>query len=401
MKLHRTRPEHPTALAVGMLLVVLPSLVTGASADTIEESRAERKQVQESIASTAAQVDVAQADVDVVAEALEKVGTGVDTQEAALADAERAMHDAEANRMDAIAAVEALRADLEATRVELREAAVEAYVSFQLSGTTASLLASDPWQNAREEALTQIVTGNRFDSLDELRRIGADLERQLRLADDAALEAEAGRAAADEHLAALETAREREAVLADAAEERLDKLLYEMESLRALDADLAARIQRETKRLAEALARRRAKEAADAAARTLPPDADIELVSVGGIVVNAAIAADTKGLLAAMAAEGFELGGGGYRSHQAQISLRRAHCGTSEHAIWHVSATKCRPPTARPGRSDHERGLAIDFTYNGRIISSRSSAVFLALQRIAPGFGFVNLPSEPWHWSKG
>ena len=51
------------------------------------------------------------------------------------------------------------------------------------------------------------------------------------------------------------------------------------------------------------------------------------------------------------------------------------------------------------GRSNHEKGLAIDFTNAGRLIISRSSAVFQALQRIAPRFGFKNLPSEPWHWS--
>ena len=47
----------------------------------------------------------------------------------------------------------------------------------------------------------------------------------------------------------------------------------------------------------------------------------------------------------------------------------------------------------------HEQGLAIDFTYNGSIISSRSSPGYQWLSRRAAGFGFYNLPSEPWHWS--
>ena len=118
-----------------------------------------------------------------------------------------------------------------------------------------------------------------------------------------------------------------------------------------------------------------------------------------GIVVNVAMADRTEGLLAAMAAEGFNLGGGGYRSSASQISLRKAHCGTSDYAIWEMSPSQCRPATARPGRSAHERGLAIDFTHGGSIIRSRSSAVFQAMARIAPTYGFVNLPSEPWHWS--
>jgi len=44
-------------------------------------------------------------------------------------------------------------------------------------------------------------------------------------------------------------------------------------------------------------------------------------------------------------------------------------------------------------------GLAIDITYNGRVLRTRNSDVFRALARIAPQFGFYNLPSEPWHWS--
>ena len=130
-----------------------------------------------------------------------------------------------------------------------------------------------------------------------------------------------------------------------------------------------------------------------------PDDADFTLVSVRGITVNSQIAAETEGLLAAMEAEGFDLDGWGYRNHQAQINLRRSHCGASDWAVWQMPSHQCRPPTARPGRSNHEKGLAIDFTNSGRLITSRSSAVFQALQRIAPRFGFKNLPSEPWHWS--
>jgi len=100
-----------------------------------------------------------------------------------------------------------------------------------------------------------------------------------------------------------------------------------------------------------------------------------------------------------MSAQGYTLGGGGYRSPQSQIDLRRRNCGTSQYSIWQKPARQCRPPTAPPGRSDHERGLAIDFTVNGRAIRSRSSGVFKTLARLAPDFGFKNLPSEPWHWS--
>jgi uncharacterized membrane protein len=56
------------------------------------------------------------------------------------------------------------------------------------------------------------------------------------------------------------------------------------------------------------------------------------------------------------------------------------------------------PPTARPGTSMHEKGLAIDFTCGGGTIS-RGSACFDWLEGHAAGYGLYNLPSKPWHWS--
>jgi D-alanyl-D-alanine carboxypeptidase len=47
----------------------------------------------------------------------------------------------------------------------------------------------------------------------------------------------------------------------------------------------------------------------------------------------------------------------------------------------------------------HEQGLAVDFTYGGRAIGSRSSPAFQWMSAHAASYGFHNLPSEPWHWS--
>jgi D-alanyl-D-alanine carboxypeptidase len=47
----------------------------------------------------------------------------------------------------------------------------------------------------------------------------------------------------------------------------------------------------------------------------------------------------------------------------------------------------------------HEQGLAIDFSYNGSLISSRSNPGFRWLAANAGRFGLRNLPEEPWHWS--
>ena len=117
--------------------------------------------------------------------------------------------------------------------------------------------------------------------------------------------------------------------------------------------------------------------------------------------MNAAIGGQVQALLEAAAADGVVLGGGGYRSSQRQIELRISNCGgNSNYAIYEKPSSQCRPPTARPGQSMHERGLAIDFTCNGGgSVSSRSSPCYRWLAAHAERYGLYNLPSEPWHWS--
>ena len=122
------------------------------------------------------------------------------------------------------------------------------------------------------------------------------------------------------------------------------------------------------------------------------------IVSVGGIRVSASIAGNLQSLLSAANAAGIHLSGGGYRDSAAQVALRRAHCGSSSYSVYQAPASSCRPPTARPGASMHERGLAIDFTEGGRTLT-RGSAGFQWMRANAGRFGFANLPSEPWHWS--
>ncbi len=129
------------------------------------------------------------------------------------------------------------------------------------------------------------------------------------------------------------------------------------------------------------------------------PVSRAEVVAIEGIYVHTSIAENLQALLAAARADGVNLSGWGWRDHQTQIRLRREHCGTSEYAIYNMPSSQCSPPTARPGRSQHELGLAIDFTYSGRSIGTRSSPGFRWLQANAGAFGFRNLASEPWHWS--
>jgi LAS superfamily LD-carboxypeptidase LdcB len=59
-----------------------------------------------------------------------------------------------------------------------------------------------------------------------------------------------------------------------------------------------------------------------------------------------------------------------------------------------VASTSCHPPTAIPGTSRHEQGLAIDFA-NCQV----GTAVNTWLKNNAARFKIYNYPRESWHWS--
>lgn len=120
------------------------------------------------------------------------------------------------------------------------------------------------------------------------------------------------------------------------------------------------------------------------------------MVDIPGIGRTSAQLADQiRALLAAAAADGMTLSGSSYRDRASQVLLRRAHCGSSDYAVYEMPASECSPPTARPGTSMHERGLAIDFND----CATHSTVCFRWLDDNAGRFGLRNLPSEPWHWS--
>lgn len=125
----------------------------------------------------------------------------------------------------------------------------------------------------------------------------------------------------------------------------------------------------------------------------------LDIVNVRGIQVARQIASKVESLLKAAAAAGINLGGGGFRSPQQQVDLRRKHCGPTSYDIYEKPSSQCSPPTARPGQSNHEKGLAIDFTYNGSSIKSHDNPGFRWLAANAEKYDLYNLPSEPWHWS--
>lgn len=132
---------------------------------------------------------------------------------------------------------------------------------------------------------------------------------------------------------------------------------------------------------------------------TAPGGVLIRVCAVGPFVVDTTLSAQVAAMVAAASAAGLNLGGGAFRSNAEQIALRRAHCGPTDYDIYQRPSSQCSPPTAIPGQSMHEWGLALDITSSGHLIASHSDPVWQWLSSNAALYGLRNLASEPWHWS--
>ncbi|MFC7533261.1 M15 family metallopeptidase [Actinoplanes sp. GCM10030250] len=121
-----------------------------------------------------------------------------------------------------------------------------------------------------------------------------------------------------------------------------------------------------------------------------------QTTKVYGVTVNKIVAFPFQRMLDDAAKAGVPLSGGGFRTKEQQIALRKSN-GCPD--VWTAPSSSCRVPTAIPGRSLHELGLAIDITSGGKTVNSRKSPAFKWLAANAGKYGLVNLPSEPWHWS--
>ncbi len=403
-----TSQLHRVAIVVLVLAASLASAGLSANAaesDTkeLKELRAEREALAEQIALQAAAVDAVAAEFDEVMEALAVLKDNVEAAEQRLASAQQALDDSRL-ALESIEAQEVFVQDeMVKTTEGLQNLAVQWYVSgrdTEEQTASISLSTDSPTEAAIRETLFKIRLGQETNLVDRMRELTDDLDLLVENRSRAVSEAQAREADHAARLAEAEAARIRQEEFAAEVEDRLDARLAEAASLEALDSELAQKIRNEERAIAARLAEiaRRAELARRA---TSIPNivGEGEIVSVGGIRVHQSISQNLANLLSAAAADGILLGGGGYRSSASQIALRRAHCGTSDYDIYQKPSHQCSPPTARPGRSNHERGLAIDFTSNGRAITSRSTSAFQWLSANAARYGFYNLPSEPWHWS--
>jgi septal ring factor EnvC (AmiA/AmiB activator) len=385
-------------------------------ADARAKIRQERKQAGGEISSLrASDADVRKALDDLDAR-LAAANGALDTATAFLAKAQAdvaAAEDAEAHAKDA--ADEAL--------ADVKQMAIDAYVNPPGDGL-AIVLASGSIGEARErQSMLQIRVEDRNELLRRRRAAVAEVKRKHREAEKAV---EASQAAADSQsqaVADLEATRGAHVQLVAEVDQRLNAALGEAAGLAALDQQLSDQISAQQQQLrAEAFARQAAAvQAATAAAAIAPPTtapkksspttttpprvtppslysiSDMDLVD--GIYVNKLISSRFAQMMAASRSAGLTLGGGGFRDSAGQIATRRNNCGPTDYDIYVKPAGECSPPTARPGTSMHEQGMAIDITCSGALIRDHASTCFVWLAANAASYGFYNLPSEPWHWS--
>ena len=366
--------------------------------EQLEELKAEREQLQEEAAAKALQVDAATADFDELMQALDDINALVDLQEARLADAEQAVLSAE-EQVDAAQKRNAeIAEEIEGLQAIVGDLAVEAFTGEAGANgqdLTSFLVNDDPTEAARRRSLVEFQTGNLSDTLDRMRALVTEaelVEAQRVRAVEAAL---ANRIEAEQRRAELDEAIDAQVELVIAAETRLEARLAEAAFLDEVDSELAAEIRAQeeaiARRIREEAARKAAAEAAARRANLVPPAGEDDLVNAEGFLVHESVGASVTQMIQAARADGVNLTGYGWRSPQRTAELRVIN-GCPD--VYDSPPSSCRIPTARPGQSMHERGLAIDFAS-----CWRGSPCFVWLSNNAANYGFRNLPSESWHWS--
>lgn len=400
------------AIATGLVALVTVMGLVGTSAGADGQSARERRaEVRAQQAQVAAQVDALQGDQASVAAALAALDENVRGQQAALNDARHQVEVSTAEAQRAEQAIAETETQVEALRSKVVAYAVDAYINPPDEDMARRLEADSAQEDATKRALLEMHSGSDADLLDQLRAARQRLDDERTRAENARAEAEDAAASAEQALVSLQEAKAQQEAFAGQVRARLDASLADSAYLSQVDAELGRQIAAEQAALAATVKKVPAPAPGSGSgsgsgsggggstSRPIPRTARPPLATVGGITVNAAIADRLRSMLAAAQEDGIFLGGYGWRDINTQIALRMQNCGTSDYAVWDMPPDQCSPPTARPGMSMHEQGLAIDFSVNGRFLNSRSDPAFVWLAANAGRYGFSNLPSEPWHWS--
>jgi hypothetical protein len=401
------------------ITLLLPLVLGPRAAGAADDLGTKRDDVRRQRAEKAGQLDVLKAKQSQIDDALNALDDNLAGEERLASRAARAEQQATQAATAARRAEQAKEQQISQLGAEARTVAVGLYMGVGETGLATFLPGDDVATSIDRAELSALVLGGAQSTIDGLEAARQDLAAARARADHAQQKAAKRRAAARSASQQLHDAMTLSERMQAQLEDRIDQNLEEAASLAAVDSQLSKEIQAREAALAARLRESQhetlARAAADAAlsgasgrfsigaarAGGLPMvvPAVGNLVIVQGIKVDASIAGALSRMIAAAAADGFVLGGSGYRSAAAQIAVRRNNCGPSQYDIWQKPASQCNPPAARPGTSMHELGLAVDFTCNGSLITSYSSGCYAWMRAHAPSFGFLNRPGEAWHWS--
>ncbi len=385
-------------VVIGLVLALSSAMLVAQEGEqelTLVELEKQREQAAQDLADAAAAIDATTASIEELSGALDDIASLAGLHQLRLDEAiDR--YDAALDRLVlAEAAHDEVLAEIDVLRSLVSDLALAQFTGESGREVLELALSADPGESARLSHLLELQTGSATDAVDRLRILEFE-------ASELVAERNAATTQAEESLGEMQYRSNQ----LDAAISQQEQLLESAE-LRLLsseaDAESAALLIEETEQRLEDWIR--------GIGAPAPVDRD-DIVTISfyegssttpffQIQVHEDIEEQTRGLFDLAFSQGINLGGWGYRSTERQIQLREAHCGSSTYDIWLKPAGQCSPPTARPGFSKHEQGRAIDFQWNGGSIGPRSGTPFRWLAANAPAFGFVNLPSEPWHWSDG
>lgn len=383
-----TRRNRALAAVVLVVTAVLPALAAPPASGQ-QNPRQQRDEVRKRKAAAAAEIDALRTDDTTVQRALADLQANITGLQGEVDDARAAEAQANAAARDARQRAADMQQRIDTLKGELRAVAVQAYIDGSVeppafdaspSGGVDDLIRTSYLEH---EANRHIALG------DQLRAAEEDLVAARTDAEKSAAVAAQKRSEIEQRLGDVKAAQAQQSAFAQQVEARLDQRLSEAANLASLDQQLSNQIAAQEAALAARVPR------GVRSAGAGGPSGSIPLTTVRGITVASSIADQFERMLAAAEADGLTFGGSGYRDDSSQWALRQQNCPDPANS----PPSACHPPTARPGSSMHERGLAIDFTYGGSVISSHDNPGYQWLAANAGRFGFANLPSEPWHWS--
>ena len=403
--------------AIALAALVATSLVASRPSGAQEEPSAGPAAGEGALVSI--EVDVLRADNVAVGDTLADIRENVEAQKAMLTEAQTALTDAQTALATAEAALADTQARLDAVNVEADRVVVDAFLNPPYESALESLTSGSLMDATVKQSILDREADADAAQLDEYGALQAQLEAEEEARAAAAEAADAAAAEAEAAYADVESAVGQQAIFVAEVQRRLDRNLAEAAALQNTNPELAAQIAAREAELAALLnelddevqaerARQRAAELADQADAVryqsgIKPVAggvtDVACPTGGVVQVAGDIAATIERLYADAAEAGYPMCGCGYRDPAEQIAVRRANCGTSNYAIYQAPSSYCSPPTARPGTSMHEQGLAIDFTSSSGGTIGSTSGGYRWLKANAANYGMYNLPGEPWHWS--